>query len=100
MTNPATTPGLAGQVAETLRAAGHDEAVRDRAGFFAVANGSGGVIVVADPGAHAEGHFDSPGRHAAEASAVSAYAQALAAAGWAVRVHPSGEGLVVTGRAK
>ncbi len=91
---------LTEQVAEALRAAGHEQAFRDNAGFAAISNGDGGVIVVADLGAHAEGHFDSPGQHAARALAVSTYADALEAAGWVAQVRPPGPGLVVTGRAK
>ncbi len=91
---------LAEQVAAALRAAGHDEAYRDNAGFFAIGNGAGGVIVVADLGAHAEGHSGSPGQDAARAREVGRYREALEAAGWAVQVPRPGTGLVVTGRAR
>lgn len=88
-------------VVETLRAAGWAEA-DGLPGFFAMADGNGKVIVVADLGDHAEGHFASDGQCARRARMTEEYRQVLAAAGWAVEVRHSGAetGLVVAGRAK
>jgi hypothetical protein len=100
MASSAVRLTLAEQVAAALRAAGHKQAFGEGAGFSALGNGDGGVIVVADLGAHAEGHWDSPGQRAARARIVSAYAKDLEAAGWVAQVRPPGTGLVVTGRAE
>jgi hypothetical protein len=94
------TATIAARVAEALQAAGYARAVRD-AGFFALES-DGQVIVVADLGEHAEGHWDSIGQREREAGEVRRYAAALEAAGWAVQVSVRGgcTGLVVTGRAE
>jgi hypothetical protein len=95
----ATAYRIAGQVTEALHAAGHVEAGTDRTGYFAIIS-DGRVIVFLAIDAHAEGHFDSPAHHAMQKSAADEYRQVLEAAGWAVSVHPSGEALTVTGRAR
>jgi hypothetical protein len=95
----ARPPQIISEVTGALRAAGHPEATADQAGFDAGYQG-GKVIVWADLGDHAEGHFDSPGQHAARARMAGGYRQALEDAGWAVNADTDGEGMTVTGRAK
>jgi hypothetical protein len=88
-------------VTEALRVAGHSEATDDRTGFMAFRPDAGTrIIVVPCLDEHMEGHWDSPAHHDAMARMTGEYQQALEAAGWVVVVHPSGEGLTVTGYAK
>lgn len=100
MASSAVRITLAGQVAAALRAAGHERAAASGDGGFFAVECDGSVIVVADPGQHAEEYFGSPAYHEAKARAVAAYAVALEAARLVAQVHRSGTGLVVTGRAK
>jgi hypothetical protein len=95
----AGAPQIVSEVTAALQAAGHSEATADRAGFDAGYQG-GKVIVWADLGDHAEGHFDSPGQHAARARMAGGYRQALEDAGWAVNADTDGEGMTVTGHAE
>jgi hypothetical protein len=95
----ATAYRIAGQITDALHAAGHVEAGTDRTGSFVMIS-EGKVIVSLAIDEHAEGHFDSPAHHAMQKSATDEYRQVLEAAGWAVKVHPSGEALTVTGRAR
>jgi hypothetical protein len=98
MASSAVRITLAEQVAAALRAAGHEQAVATGVGGFFAVECDGSVIVVADPGQHAEEYFRSAACREAKALAVASYAEALEAAGLVAQVHRSGTGLVVTGR--
>jgi hypothetical protein len=89
------------QVAEALRAAGHAESTVSEhmasTGFmaFPASPSSARVLVTATIGDDVEGHWDSPAHHDAMARLTDGYRQSLEAAGWLVKVFPSGEAMSV-----